>query len=152
MTAVAHAAGSLSYSRVLMIDEAKAFLLEGPRVATLVMVRDDGSPIGVPVWFDWDGEVVRMFAAGDSKKVDRLRDRPAASLVIHNTVDEPEAWIAWDGDVTIGGPGAGDLALRLARRYWDLDDPSRKATYDAWAEAPDTFVLLVMTPSRVRSG
>ena len=36
--------------------------------------------MGIPVWFDWDGEVVRMFAGKDTPKVHRLRRDPKASF------------------------------------------------------------------------
>ncbi len=46
--------------------------------------------MGIPVWFDWDGEVVRMFAGKDTPKVHRLRRDPKASVLVTNHIDEPE--------------------------------------------------------------
>ena len=59
--------------------------------------------MGIPVWFDWDGEVVRMFVGKDTPKVHRLRRDPKASVLV-NHIDEPERWVAFDGLVSITEP------------------------------------------------
>ena len=48
------------------------FLAKRSRIAMLSSLRRDGRPLTVPVWFDWDGSVVRMFAGATSPKVTRL--------------------------------------------------------------------------------
>lgn len=133
-------------------DERDAFLAT-PRLGILISARRDGRPIGVPVWFEWTGTAVNMFAAIDSVKVRRLRRDPRASLLVTNRVDEREAWIAFDGDVSIDPDAGVDLAVRLAHRYWDLDDPLRRAELDAWQQAPpEAFCQLTLTPSEIRTG
>ena len=77
-------------------------------------------PISVPVWFDWDGVTVQMFASADSPKMRRLQSDPRVSLLVSNDVDEPESWVAFDGSVTIDDSGGFELAESLAKRYWDL--------------------------------
>ena len=76
--------------------------------------------MGIPVWFDWDGEVVRMFVGKDTPKVHRLRRDPKASVLVTNHIDEPERWVAFDGLVSITDTGGFELAERLAPRYWGL--------------------------------
>ena len=127
-------------------------LLERPRIGILVANRADGSALGLPVWFDWDGTTLRLIASRESQKVKRLRNDPRASLLVANDVGEPEAWLAFDGELKIAEEGGGDLALRLANRYWDLEDPGRAAEYAAWKAHPELFVLLEMAPERIRSG
>lgn len=56
-----------------------AHLLESPRFGILISHREDGSALGVPVWFDWDGTRVRCFAAKNSSKIERLTRRPLCS-------------------------------------------------------------------------
>lgn len=131
--------------------ERDAFLAR-PRLGMLLTNRAGGAPIGIPVWFDWTGETVGMFAGRSSPKVGRLQRDPRASLLVANDVGEPEAWVAFDGSVAIEDPGGVDLATRLAARYWDLNDPDRRAVLDSWQQSPNAFCLLTLTPERIRTG
>lgn len=135
-----------------MSTENNFHLLERPRIGILVANRVNGSALGFPVWFDWDGTTLRLIASRESRKVKRLLNDPRASLLAVNDVGEPEAWLAFDGDLKIADENGGDLALRLANRYWDLEDSGRAAEYAAWSEHPELFVLLEMAPERIRSG
>lgn len=102
-----------------------------------------------PVWFELaDDGSVRLFSAADALKVRRLRRDPRASLVVAAPVEEREHWVAVDGTVTIEQEGARELAERLAPRYWDLEDPTRRA--DLAAMVDEDQVLLVLRPERVR--
>ena len=60
--------------------EMDAFL-EVPRLAMLIYPGSRSSPTGVPVWFDWDGEIVRMFAGRRSPKVSQLTNNPNISVI-----------------------------------------------------------------------
>lgn len=134
------------------MDEAeRERFLERPRLGILCSNRADGSPLGVPVWFDWDGTTVRMFAAKTSPKVRRLEADPRLSLLVVNHLDEPEAWVAFDGEVTIG---EGDFALveKLAARYWDLSQDGPRETLELWRKAPEAFCHLTLEPTAIRSG
>jgi predicted pyridoxine 5'-phosphate oxidase superfamily flavin-nucleotide-binding protein len=134
----------------MSIEERDVFL-EKPRYGILTSVRKNGSPIAVPVWFDWDGQMIRMFAGAKSPKIKRLEANPGASLLVINNLDEHEAWVAFDGAVTIKESGGFDLAEALAPRYWNLADPKRKATLDAWRESAAGFRLLEMQPQKIRT-
>ncbi len=131
--------------------ERDAFLKE-TRLGIFISNRKDGSPIGVPVWFDWNGAQVRLFADKTSSKVKRLRADPRCSLLVTNRLDEREAWVAFDGEIRIEDSGGLELAEELAPRYWDLTDKERSAAFDLWKSAPEAFCLLTMTPTRIRSG
>ena len=134
------------------MDEAeRERFLERTRLGILSSNRKDGRALSVPVWFDWDGHTVRMFAAKDSPKVRRLTRDPRASLLVTNHLDEPEAWVAFDGEVSIGD---GDFALveNLAARYWDLEQPGPRDMLAAWRGAKDAFCLMTFEPTEIRSG
>ena len=47
--------------------------------------------------------------------------------------------------------GAAELAERLAERYWDLDDPDKRATVATWRRASAVLRLLELIPTAVRS-
>ncbi|MGI5192893.1 pyridoxamine 5'-phosphate oxidase family protein [Streptomyces sp. CA-288835] len=79
-----------------------------------------------PVWFETTAEgTIQLFTEPDSLKVRRLRRDPRASLVVAAPVGERERWLSVAGRTTVEPDGAHDLAVRLAARYWNLDDPAR---------------------------
>jgi PPOX class probable F420-dependent enzyme len=57
-------------------------LLATARVIWLSTIRPDGRPHVVPVWFDWDGEVVTVFTRANSQKVRNVRHQPRMMLAI----------------------------------------------------------------------
>ena len=134
-----------------MTEEERDRFLSEPRYGILTLLRTDGSPIAVPVWFDWTGEVVRMFTSVVSAKMKRLRADPRASLLVANHLSEHEAWVAFDGVVSIHEDGGIELAERLAPRYWDLSDPDRQRTLESWREAAAAFRILELKPARIRT-
>ena len=134
------------------MSEANHPLLERARIGILISNRKDGSPIGVPVWFEWDGETRRCFADRTSQKITRLRRNPRASLLVTNDVGEPDQWIAFDGDFAITDKAGIEVAERIAAGYWDLNNPELKATLEQWKQAPEAFALLEMKPERIRRG
>jgi nitroimidazol reductase NimA-like FMN-containing flavoprotein (pyridoxamine 5'-phosphate oxidase superfamily) len=131
-------------------DERKDFL-EEPRYGILNTIRSDGLPIGVPVWFDWNGETVRMFTSVVSPKIKRLQANPRASLLVVNHLSEQEAWVSFDGPVSIHEKGGLELAVELAPRYWDLSDPGRQETLALWRKAGAAMRLLELRPVRIRT-
>ena len=131
--------------------EQEAFFKK-PRLAILMTNRAGEAPMGVPVWFEWTGEDVLMFAATDSPEVRRLRADPHVSVLVTNHIGEAEAWVAFDGvvDVVIGG--ASELIGRMGPRYWDLSDPEKQEMLAMWMAAGDAISLLRVKPTSIRSG
>ena len=127
------------------------FLAE-PRLAILITNSDRGAPIGVPVWFEWTGANVHMFAGKESPKIGRIKRDPTASVLVTNAIGEPEAWVAFDGPIDLSDNGGIELATRLADRYWDLDNDQQRAVLSSCQSAPDTFCLMTLKPERIRTG
>jgi PPOX class probable F420-dependent enzyme len=127
-----------------------AFLSE-TRIGILTTLRRDGSPVAVPVWYEWDGERARIFSNGTSAKVGRLRRNSRASLLVTNTVGEPEYWVAIEGTAVIQREGAIELAERLAERYWDQNDPEHSEALAGWRKNASSLVMLELTPARTRA-
>lgn len=142
----------MTYSNHFETEESRDQFLATPRLAVLLTNRQGGTPMGVPVWFDWDGEVVRMFAGDYTPKVRRLRRDPKASVLVTNRIDESERWVAFDGRVSISDTGGFELAERLAPRYWDLKDPARLQMLEFWRSGRDAFCLLTLEPTKIRTG
>ena len=133
------------------IDE---FLSE-PRLAILMYNGKRPAPTGVPVWFDWNGHTLQMFAGRTSPKVGRLQQNPSVSVLITNRVGEPEGWVAFDGTVTIGDFAPADweaLIDRVAPRYRDMSMTTYANEISNWRSTPEAFVSLTLVPEAIRSG
>lgn len=129
--------------------------LEEPRLAMLMYNGSRAAPTGVPVWFDWDGKTVRMFAGRTSPKVQQLRDDPNISVLVTNRVGEPEGWVSFDGKIVISDFSEVDwsnLLDRVAPRYWDLTEAHYAKEIEGWCSAPEAFVSLELVPEAIRSG
>ena len=133
------------------IDE---FLSE-TRIGVLCTNDLNGAPNGVPVWFEWDGESIRMFSSASHKKMARLENDPRASLLVAREVGEPEAWVAVDGVVAITEEGVVPLMERLAARYWVDEDPAvakaHAETVELWRKAAAHLRVLTIVPDEIRS-
>jgi len=62
--------------------------LEQEPVAWLSMIREDGLPHIVPVWFWWDGETILIFSKPHAVKVRALRANPTAMLALGDPDDD----------------------------------------------------------------
>lgn len=131
-----------------MSDEERDTFLRGTRIAILTTLNNDGSPNALPLWFDWDGEKVRMFSSRDTGKVRRLQRDGRACVTVADPVGAPEAWVSVEGTVDILDEGGKALALKLASEYYEGEH--RELTIEAWSQSPD-WVLLELTPTRIRS-
>ena len=134
-----------------MSDVERDAFLAVNRYGILSTLRRDGSPIAIPVWFDWDGSSVRMFTYVGSPKLRRLANDARASVLVTNHIDEKEKWVAFDGAVAVNDEGGLELAEKLAQRYWDLGDPGRAAALENWRAMASGWRLLEMVPDRVRT-
>jgi PPOX class probable F420-dependent enzyme len=129
--------------------EVEAFLAE-PRIAKLATLRADGSPTIVPVWFEWDGATATVFTERASPKVKRIRADPRVALSVEEPVGVPERWVTLEGTASIEEAGGIELARRLAPRYYT---PGRaREALAQWERVADSWVLLRIIPSRIRSG
>lgn len=134
-----------------MTDAERDAFLATPRLGMFSTLSADGAPITVPVWFEWDGAAVRLFSGAATGKVRRAERDPRASLLAANSIGEPEAWVAFDGDVAIIDGGAIELAERLAHRYWDMRDERHRAELESWRAAAAHLRVLQLAPRRIRT-
>ena len=124
--------------------------LARPRLGflTVAPASPAGWPSPRPVWFErMPAGEVQLFSGARSPKVARVRATPKASLLVANEVGEPEHWILFVGAAAVHADGAGDLAERLAERYWDLGDPVRAASLQGFLTSE--LVRIVITPEKV---
>jgi PPOX class probable F420-dependent enzyme len=133
--------------------ECDAFLKE-TRIGTLCTLNEDGSPNALPIWYDWDGEKIRMFSNHDTGKIRRLEKDSRACLSVADPVGSKESWVTVEGTVELLEEGGKELALSRAKLYYDpgvYPDTERSSKNIAHWEQSDDFVLVVLTPTRIRS-
>ena len=134
--------------RKIQLDApARDAFLADRRLAILMFLAPSGSPIGVPVWFRWDGREVEMISERQVGKIRRLEKDPRASVLVTNIPPEPGSWVSLEGRVVVseGGQEAGE---RLIERY--VLDPRAAAAYRKVFRNAD-LVRLSMSPDRIRT-
>ncbi len=96
-------------------------LIEAPAFANLATVMKDGSPHVTPVWFDFDGECIRINTAKGRVKDRNMRDNPRVALSIMDPKN-PYRYIEIRGRVAeITEAGADEHIDHLARKYLKVD-------------------------------
>jgi PPOX class probable F420-dependent enzyme len=133
-----------------MTDAQRDAFLSDRRYAILTTLRMDGTPVSVPVWYEWDGQVLRMFAYETSGKLKRLQDDPRATVLVANHPGEIEKWVSFDGRVTVHREGGIEMAERVFDLYYPAGD-ERRAALESWREVSDKWRLLELKPDAIRS-
>ena len=133
-----------------MTDAQRDAFLADRRYAILTTLRPDGSPVSVPVWYEWDGRVVRMFAYETGGKLKRLANDPRATVLVANHPDEMETWVSFDGSIAIHDEGGIEMAERVFDHYYPEPDERRPAL-NAWRQMADKWRLLELVPTRIRT-
>ncbi len=106
-------------------------LLERPLLAILATIMPDGSPQATPLWFDFDGQYVRINSAKGRVKDRNMRRDPRVALVI---VDDqnPYRYLQIRGRVVeiIEGDVArlhiNELSQRYTGRDWTALQPDEE--------------------------
>ncbi|MGD9890000.1 MAG: PPOX class F420-dependent oxidoreductase [Dehalococcoidia bacterium] len=132
-----------------MSNEQRDAFLRETRIATLVTLDNDGSPVPVPVWFEWDGQQARLFTSRGSHKIARIRGDARVSLSVAEPVGVPEAWVSIEGTATVEQDGGYALAERLARRYYSAEKAAD--VLPRWERLAEQWVVVVIEPRRIRS-
>lgn len=98
--------------RDLLSDDVRSF-------AILATTMDDGSPQATPVWFDTEGELIRVNTARDRVKDRNMRARPQVALAILDPED-PYRYLQIRGEVVEDTEeGAVEHINRLSDKYRD---------------------------------
>ena len=117
-------------------------LVQNPAFANLATVMKDGSPHVTPVWFDYDGEVVRVNSARGRVKDRNMRNNPRVALSIMDPKN-PYRYLGIRGRVTeITEEGADAHIDRLAKKYLNVDKYPNRAP-------GEVRVLYRITPEHV---
>lgn len=82
----------------LDIPETHRDLLQRAIVAHLATIRPDGSPQSNPVWFEWDGDHIKISQTTARQKVRNIRHDPRVALSITDP-DNPYRYLEVRGEV-----------------------------------------------------
>jgi PPOX class probable F420-dependent enzyme len=108
--------------------EAFKDLFEKKAFAHVATIMPNGSPQVTPVWFDYDGQYIRINSAKGRQKDRNLRRDPRVALSIQDP-DNPYRFIQIRGKaVEITEAGADDHIDLLAKKYTGAERyPNRRA-------------------------
>jgi PPOX class probable F420-dependent enzyme len=116
-------------------------LIEGPNYGLLGTIRPDDTVQVNPMWFEFDGEVLRFTHTTYRQKYKNLQHNPAMSLVVLDP-QNPLVYLELRGrliDVVPDPEGA--FYVRMGKRYGNADQQPPQ-------DSPDR-VILVMSIDRV---
>lgn len=117
-------------------------LLERPLFADLATVREDGTPQVNPMWYAWDGEVIRFTHTNFRRKFRNIQANPAVAISIIDP-ENPYRYIEVRGVVERVEPDpTGAFYVELAKRY------NAPFGTDAPKDSPDR-VIFVVRPTAV---
>jgi PPOX class probable F420-dependent enzyme len=117
-------------------------ILEKVAFAHLATLMPDGGPQVNPVWFEFDGRVVRVNSARGRQKDRNMRRDPRVALSVQDPAN-PYHFVQIRGRVTkIEEAGADEHIDRLAKRYLGVDRyPNR--------QPGEVRVIYTIDPERV---
>ncbi|WP_028927824.1 PPOX class F420-dependent oxidoreductase [Pseudonocardia acaciae] len=111
-------------------------LLERPNFGHLATVRPDGNPAVTPMWFSWDGELLRFTHTTRRAKLRNIEHNPHVSLSVLDP-EKPYRYLQARGVVeSITPDPTGAFYVELAHRY-GRPDPAPPP------DSPDRVVIAV---------
>lgn len=130
-------------------------LLDRPVVCELATVDAEGYPHITPLWFHWDGGVIRMTSLHRKPHLRRLRLDTRACALIEEEQDEradgerPDRQVRLVGDVELSDDLNGWWTRRITERYLRGPSADRVATRRA---AGQRIVIALRPRSVCRRG
>ncbi|MBU3066665.1 PPOX class F420-dependent oxidoreductase [Nocardia sp. NEAU-G5] len=119
-------------------------LLERPLYGHLATTRPDGAVQVSPMWFDWDGELLRFAHTTKRQKYRNVQINPRVAMSISDP-DDPYRYLEVRGNVERIDPDReASFFLRIADRYKGSEPPpDAPPPGQAPADAPDWVVIVV---------
>jgi len=93
-------------------------LLDEPLLAILATLREDGSVLLSPVWYEWRDGGFNMWVEKSNLKARHLRRDPRATIVVAESTP-PLRGVELRGTVRFDGEDVSETATRIASRYED---------------------------------
>ncbi|CAI8008029.1 hypothetical protein GBAR_LOCUS5563 [Geodia barretti] len=119
--------------------------LSRPMIADLASLNPDGSPHVAPVWFRWDGEVVKVFTQTTAVKVRNIRQDARVAVSVA-TQEAPYGYVIVNGTAVISSEGIPDEVRAMAIHY---KGEVEGEIYIQQALQEMEFCLLTITPTKI---
>ena len=98
-------------------------LLIRPLIGHLATVRPDGQPAVTPMWFGWDGEVLKFTHTNRRAKFRNIEATPYVAMSVVDP-DQPYRYLQARARVESVEPDpTGSYYVELSRRYGNVDPP-----------------------------
>ena len=119
-------------------------LLERPLYGHMASIRPDGSVQVSPMWFDWDGELLRFAHTTKRQKYRNVQINPLVAMSVSDP-DDPYRYLELRGEVVRLEPDpTATFFRRIANRYsGDEPHPDAPLAGEAPHDAPDWVVIVV---------
>ncbi len=112
--------------------------------AHVATIGPDGEPQSSPVWYDWDGERVKISQTTTRQKYRNVQREPRISLSIHDP-DNPYRYLEIRGRVDRIENDEGNAFINaMAKKYMDQD------TYP-YAQPGEQRIVLFIAPEHATS-
>ena len=104
-------------------DEARDFLMTGTRTGKVAVVRRDGSPIVVPIWFLLDDDGALLFTTGENTVKGRALRRDRRVSICVDDEEPPFSYVRIDGTVELSDDLelVREWATKIGGRYMGAD-------------------------------
>jgi PPOX class probable F420-dependent enzyme len=121
-------------TRMISIPEQFLDLLRDPHVGSLATVRMDGAPTMSPMWFAWDGQLLRFTHTTRRAKLAELQQEPRLSLLVIDPADGYRYLQVRAAVREVNPDPTGAFYVELARRYGRPPIPP--------SDSPDRVVIV----------
>jgi len=91
--------------------------LKGPHLCRIAVVKYDGSPFIVPVWYEWDGHFIYIVGRRRSEWVNYIR-RDNRVCVLIDEDKPPLRKVIFEGTAEIMGTDWVEIGRRMVIRYF----------------------------------
>lgn len=124
------------------LTDKQADLLRGKNWATVVTLREDGSPHATPVWIDTDGEHVLFNTAVGRAKERHLRHDPRVSVTVLPAENQQAGYVSVNGTAELVEEGAKEHIDKLAHKYLGVDEYP-------YLRPGERRVIVAITPEKI---
>jgi len=130
------------------LSEKAAALLEQSVNAVVATIKQDGSAQLTPVWFHWDGEVIRFSITKDRVKYSHLRRDPRIAICIDSGRSRDVGYVTIYGEAELNDRPEEILEpIRRIRRRYQGEERAAQTTVDELCAAQR--VLVSVRPQRI---
>ena len=126
-----------------MTDAEIDALLRNPEMGVLSTADAKGRPEGTPIWFEWDGERVRLLVHRTSRKARNIRENPHVCLTL-DTRTAPYRGVILRGTAELSKADPA-LRRRLAAHYLGEEVGRSYIEHTAALDEDDALVTIRVT-------